>query len=112
MQKDVAAILGVDTTTINNWERNRCQPRLCLFPKIIQFLGYSPFPAKKNPSVIDEIKAYRITHGLSQKNLAKIIGIDPTTLARWEKGKAAPSKKLGQRVVGVIDLQLSGNGAG
>jgi len=58
LQKDVAGILGVDTTTINNWERNRCQPRLCLFPKIVQFLGYNPFPTEAKRAIGEEIKAY------------------------------------------------------
>jgi len=34
LQEDVAAILSVDTMTVNNWERNTCQPRLYLFPRI------------------------------------------------------------------------------
>jgi ribosome-binding protein aMBF1 (putative translation factor) len=44
-------------------------------------------------------------HGLSQKKLANVLRIDPTTLARWEKGKAKPSKKLGERLVGLLDIQ-------
>jgi DNA-binding XRE family transcriptional regulator len=67
LQKDVAAILGVDTTTINNWERNRCKPRLYLFPRIVQFLGYSPFPIATKHTIGEEIKVYRLMHGLSQK---------------------------------------------
>ena len=88
--------------TVNNWERNRCQPRLYLFPKIAQFLGYSPFPVSEDPPIIAAIKAYRLIHGLSQKRLAKILGIDPTTLARWEKGKATPSKKLSERLLDLL----------
>ena len=37
-------MLGVDTTTVNNWERNRSNPRLYLIPKIAEFLSYNPFP--------------------------------------------------------------------
>ena len=105
LQKDVARALGVDTTTINNWERNRCQPRLYLFPKIARFLGYSPFPAKKEYSVSERIKAYRPINGLSQKRMARTLGIDPRTLARWEKGKATPSKKLEERLVRLFGHQ-------
>ena len=89
--------------TVNNWERNRCQPRLHLFPKIAQFLGYSPFPTEAKHTIGEAIKAYRLMHGLSQKKMAKVLRIDPTTLARWEKGKDTPSKKLSQRLVDLLD---------
>jgi transcriptional regulator with XRE-family HTH domain len=98
LQKDVAGILGVDTTTINNWERNRCQPRLPLFPKIAQFLGYSPFPTEAKHTIGQAIRAYRLMHGLSQKKLARALRIDPTTLARWEKGRSKPGPALRKRV--------------
>jgi DNA-binding XRE family transcriptional regulator len=64
LQKDVAAILGVDTMTVNHWERNRCRPRLYLFPRIAQFLGYSPFPSEEKHTIGKRIKAYRLRHGL------------------------------------------------
>jgi DNA-binding XRE family transcriptional regulator len=41
-QKDVALILGVDESSVTNWEKNRTKPMLHLFPKIIEFLGYVP----------------------------------------------------------------------
>jgi transcriptional regulator with XRE-family HTH domain len=106
LQKDVAGMLGVDTTTVNNWEKNRCQPRLYLFPKITRFLGYSPFPTDGERSLSEAIKAYRLSHGLSQKKLAKVLRIDPTTLARWEKGKATPSRKLSQRLFDLLGTSL------
>jgi len=95
LQKDVAGILGVDTTTVNNWERKRCGPRLYLIPEIVKFLKYNPFPTVGNPSITEAIKPYRQTHGLSQKKLAKFLGIDPTTLARWENGRSKPSQRSG-----------------
>jgi transcriptional regulator with XRE-family HTH domain len=85
LQKDVAKVLCVDTMTVNNWERNRCLPRLYLFPKIVQFLGYDPFPTEAKHTIGEAIRVYRLMRGLSQKRLAKILCIDPTTLARWEK---------------------------
>lgn len=45
-------------------------------PKDAQCLACMPFPANENPSMIKEIKAYRLMHGLSQKKFAKFLGID------------------------------------
>ncbi len=43
-QRHVAEQIGVDIATIHNWERNLHPPAQNLVPKIIEFLGYSPFP--------------------------------------------------------------------
>ena len=82
-QRDVACILGVDTTSICNWENNR-GPAINMIPKIVQFLGYDPF-ATNLTKPCDKIKWYRKQQGMSQKQLAKALGIDPSTLARLEK---------------------------
>lgn len=101
-QKDVAGILGVDTTTVTNWENNGCQPKLYLIPKIVRFLGYTPFSTSGKPALSEEIKAYRLVRGLSLKKLSKALGVDPTTLARWENGRSAPSQRLKKRLVELL----------
>lgn len=85
-QPEVAKILNVTTDTITNWELNRNIPELSHIPKIISFLGYSP-EITENP-----VKAYRINHGLTQKELAIILDIDPTTLAKIENGRVVKMK--------------------
>jgi transcriptional regulator with XRE-family HTH domain len=87
LQKEVALTIGVDTNTITNWEKNRTSPKLYLIPAIIRFLGYNPFHTEDGLTLGWRIKKYREIQGLSQKELAKQLGVDPTTLARWEKGK-------------------------
>ena len=62
-------------------------------PRILKFLGYIPFEME-TASLGEKIKTYRRTLGLSQKALAKQLKIDPTTLARWEKGKGRPVKEF------------------
>jgi DNA-binding XRE family transcriptional regulator len=47
-------------------------------------------------------------HGLSQKVMARDLGIDPTTLAMWERGEAKPSKKLKERITTLLHSGLSG----
>ena len=36
------------------------------------------------------MKALRVNAGLSQREVAKAIGITPGTLCRWERGQSAP----------------------
>jgi len=96
-QKDVAKAIGVDTLTVCNWENNLTSPRIYLLPKVYSFLGYNPLQSNAN-SLGEKIKQYRIQRGLSLRKLAKQLGIDPTTLTRWEKGMREPQRALKQRL--------------
>jgi DNA-binding transcriptional regulator YiaG len=92
-QKSLLVTLGVSESTVNNWEMNRYAPKTYLFPRIFAFLGYIPSPYdKKSDNIIEQIKLYRLTHGLSQKKFAKLVGVDETTVAKWERGEQEPSK--------------------
>ncbi len=44
LQRQVAEQIGVDKTSITNWESNRTKPGLVYMPAIIRFLGYNPLP--------------------------------------------------------------------
>jgi len=42
--KELVEHLGVNETSIGNWERNATEPEIRFLPAIIQFIGYNPFP--------------------------------------------------------------------
>jgi transcriptional regulator with XRE-family HTH domain len=88
-QKDVAEAIGVDTLIVCNWENNLTNPRLYLLPQIFQFLGFNPLKSNAT-SLREKIKQYRIQRGLSLRKLAKELGIDPGTVAKWERGRSRP----------------------
>jgi len=92
--------------TVCNWENNR-GPAIRMIPKIIQFLGYDPINKQFN-TFGEKIKAYRRKRGLSIKKLARILRIDPTTLARWERGEGAPGAGLHRRLHSFLST-LSGD---
>jgi transcriptional regulator with XRE-family HTH domain len=66
-------------------------------PGIIGFLGYNPLPKAK--SMAEQLVRHRGTLGLSQKEAARAIRVDPCTLARWERGEREPTGTLLSRVV-------------
>ncbi len=86
LQKDVAQRLGVCDPSVYNWENNITKPAIKYIPKIIEFLGYVPFDTS-TLSVGERIVVYRRLLGLSQKELASRLGIDPCTLSKWERDK-------------------------
>jgi DNA-binding XRE family transcriptional regulator len=47
LQQDVAERLGVNKTSVFNWEANTSTPEIRYMPAIIEFPGYDPFPAAK-----------------------------------------------------------------
>jgi DNA-binding transcriptional regulator YiaG len=107
LQKEVARILGVSKDTITYWEVGRSSPRLQYMPKIVEFLGYVPF--EKEPETLGEkIVYYRWLKGMTQKELSRQLGIDPSTLACWECGNRKPNGACRERLISFLDsLALS-----
>jgi transcriptional regulator with XRE-family HTH domain len=91
-QKDLARRLGTSLFNIWNWERNVTGPSLRFLPRIVKFLGYSPLDAS-DLTLGQQILTYRRFHGLRQEDLARQLGVDPSTLASWEKGSHDPMGK-------------------
>lgn len=92
LQKELAKRLGADTASVWNWENGNANPELKFIPGIITFLGYDPRP---KPAVLaKQLVHYREGKGWSQKRYAKELGVDPSTLARWERGERVPRRKL------------------
>ena len=90
LQRQVAAELGTNETTLFRWERNMAQPQIRYLPRILKFLGYDPFPVTL--SLADKLLAARRTLGLTQKAFAERLGVDPTTLRKWKQGRARSSR--------------------
>jgi DNA-binding transcriptional regulator YiaG len=99
-QGQVAYELGVDEATIYNWEGNRTEPAVRLIPRIIQFLGYCPYTP--GLSTAECIKLIRQSLGLSQKKMARIVGVDASTLKRWEAGIRRPSDLYVEHLLGAV----------
>ncbi len=51
-QKDVAALLKVNEFTVCGWENDKKAPTVRYLPRIIEFLGYYPFPAPRTLSYV------------------------------------------------------------
>ncbi|MCP4369484.1 MAG: helix-turn-helix domain-containing protein [Deltaproteobacteria bacterium] len=93
LQKDVAQKLGACEQSICNWEKNLSKPAIKYIPKIVEFLGYVPFDTYPK-SIGEKIVLYRKLYGLSQKLLARQLGIDPSTLREWEMNRKQPPERI------------------
>ncbi len=54
----------------------------------------------------NHIKAWRQSRGLSQKELAKKIGIKAPPVSRWENGAADPSVWMLRRIAQVLEVRV------
>jgi transcriptional regulator with XRE-family HTH domain len=100
LQRDVAQRIGADESSVWNWENGNSEPALRLLPAVFAFLGYAP--SKAAESLGDRLVSFRQVRGWSQKQLADALGVDPTTLSRWETGKREPWGEYATRVQGLL----------
>jgi len=96
----VADRFGVDEATITNWELHRTEPEVRYIPKIIEFIGYCPYIPTADP--IARLSAIRWALGLSQEKLAKLMGVDESSLCSWERGEHSPTNKSRTAILGFL----------
>jgi transcriptional regulator with XRE-family HTH domain len=84
-QSELARTLGVDASTILNWEKGYARPPVKAMPGILGFLRYDPSPEPK--SLPELLMAKRRTQGWSIREAGQKLGVDPGTWGDWERGK-------------------------
>ena len=99
LQKDVAKIIGVTEDCVTNWENNRSTPQIRYLPMIHDFLGYIPELYKEQKDWGNILLQYRREQGVTQKQLAKLIGIDERTLSKMEKKKGYIASKTKEKMI-------------
>jgi transcriptional regulator with XRE-family HTH domain len=100
-QQDVARLVGATTQTVTNWELGRTRPEPRHLPKILTFLGYDPRP--QGESLGERLRRKREGLGLTQRGLARCLGVDATTVYRLEKGRKPKSRRVREIVDDFID---------
>lgn len=95
-QSDVAVRIGVDTTTVENREAGTRRPTVRHYPAIADYLGYCPYEGAN--SLGKKIALHRTYLGLSKKDLARALEVDPGTISRWEADKGYVSKNALRRI--------------
>jgi transcriptional regulator with XRE-family HTH domain len=91
--KELAKILNITPATLINWEQGNNKPTTTHNKAVINFLGYCPLPTtlKLIKSIGQQVRLKRMYEGLTAKQLARIIGIDTTTILRWESRDTNPT---------------------
>jgi transcriptional regulator with XRE-family HTH domain len=85
-QYEAADRLGVEKSTVHNWEVKGTPPSTRYIPAVVSFLAYNPWPSPCG-TLPERLRATRILRGLSQRATAEAIGVDKHTVWGWEKGR-------------------------
>ena len=88
--------MGVSVASIGQWENNQTKPRVSLVPRVYDFLGYAPYEAPDRLG--DWLRQARRGLGLSRRKLAAKLGMDVTTIDRWERGLGRPTPASRARI--------------
>jgi transcriptional regulator with XRE-family HTH domain len=99
-QIDVAKIIGCDEMTVVNWEKGYASPRIHHMPRVVEFLGFNPL--QRCDTLAHKIAGHRKSLGLTQKEFAWHLEVDPSTLARWERDERLPAGEHFRRVIDAL----------
>jgi transcriptional regulator with XRE-family HTH domain len=101
-QVEVSEAIGVDENTIVNWEKATGLPtryskvkELCEFlpldyPRLVE--TFSLISKSDAESFGADLRSARLKKGLTLERAARLAGLDPGTLARWEKSEHEPPR--------------------
>lgn len=85
-QKEVASWIGVSVRNYRRWEQRTASPSLAHRRALeALFAGEAP-----NPLTSEQILALRLDRGYTRAQLARVVGVTPTTVQRWEEGRSIP----------------------
>lgn len=102
LQRDLRLRFKLEKETYANWEKDRCYPTMKHWPGILEFLGDDPNP--KPRTLGERLIAYRRANGISRKELAGQLGVDETTLWRWETDQRKPECETHVDVIRRLEL--------
>ena len=91
LQREVALRIGVDKTTVHNWEVGTATPNLRAIPGVIRFLGYEP--TEIGSTIGEQLRATRRRLGLSHADIARQLEVDPSTVLDWERSRHRPTDR-------------------
>jgi len=103
-QKNVAAQIGVTTSTIWNWEHGwTIDPRY--IPRVIAFLGYNPIPCPDD--LLERLAWHKQVNGLTLEELGAEMGRDPEHVGEWLSGRHRPCLSNRKMIEGFLQSQDS-----
>lgn len=111
MVKELAKITKIQKQTIIKIEKGKSNPTPHTLKKIADALDIDlrKIIKPKNDSIAEKIKTLRLQMGLSQREFAKKIGADQSSVIEWENDRRKPSKYYIERINEFLHLKIDNN---
>jgi DNA-binding transcriptional regulator YiaG len=90
-QRAAAEEIGVSVATFRGWETNQTTPAVIHLPAAIAFLGYDW--RNMDGTFSNRLRIARTAAGLTIRQLAGHLCVDPSTLQEWEANAHIPSRR-------------------
>lgn len=112
-QRELAFACCVGQDTISNWESGKSQMSENAMRRIGKLFDVSWdyfLPTGKDRKIIgngEKIRMARQKAGLSVVALGEMIGVDPTSVGNWERGKYKCSEENVKKIASVLNVDVS-----
>ena len=94
-QHQVAEMIGVNRNFICEMELGHHTNTIYALHKVFLFLGYIPTTLNIDEKTLKgKLFAYRIKQGYTYNKMASLIGLDKSTIGRFEQGRKAKQESL------------------
>jgi transcriptional regulator with XRE-family HTH domain len=115
-QRELAHAIGVSAAAIGGWERRRHRPGLAAIDRLASVLGISKDEITADiqavsvrRAVIDgaRLRAMREGRGWTRAQLASRLGVQVSTVWRWETERRCPHQAIWERLTTVLGVQAT-----
>ena len=115
LQREIAEKIGMDRTTLTAYENGKIVEEHMDVKRLMEialacgrdkYFCCSPYQIFLTEEPGAQIKAYRKSHGLTQKRFAEILGVWETTVKRWEWQKNKPPVYIWELISGARSIDM------
>jgi transcriptional regulator with XRE-family HTH domain len=114
---ELARALHISRPTLSLWEKGRRRPARSLWPRLAAVLGLELAevaalfadhpPARLDGRPLPSLSMVRRRSGMTQRELAGLVGVAPTTLAMWENARVRVAPGTADELARVLDTDVA-----
>ncbi len=96
-RKELASLMGCSSSLIYQWETSRLNPvdeSVARVAKALNCYFFGGADCTEDTPLPMRVKMLRLRAGMTKKEVAECLGVNPVTITKWEEAKNTPSRRL------------------